>query len=115
MPLSAAALPVSADDQAVLRRWANATQAPATLCARCQTIRREPPAGLLAHHDPGEPWLKWRCPIEGCGHRVIGPWELEDHAAAAHPGWVATYELVRPYPNQLQRVVYRQVQDPPAT
>jgi len=29
-------------------------------------------------------------------------------------GW-ATYELVRPYPNQLQRVVYRQVQDPPAT
>ena len=55
------------------------------------------------------------CPIGGCGHRVIGPWELEDHAAAAHPGWVATYELVRPYPNQLQLVVYRQVQDPPAT
>ena len=85
------------------------------MCARCQTIRREPPAGLLAHHDPGEPWLKWGCPIEGCGHRVIGPWELEDHTTAAHPGWVATYELVRAYPNQLQRVVYRQVQDPPAT
>jgi len=36
------------------------------------------------------------CPIQGCGHRVIGPWELEGHAAAKHPGWVARYELLRP-------------------
>jgi len=43
-----------------------------------------------------------------------GDWavELEEHAAAEHPGWVARYELVRPYPNQLQRGVYRQVEDP---
>ena len=78
------------------------------MCADCQAS----PAELLAHHDPGEPWLKWSCPIQGCGHRVIGPWELEEHAAAEHPGWVARYELVRPYPNQLQRGVYRQVEDP---
>jgi len=38
MPLSAAALPVSADDQAVLRRWANATQAPATLVRRTKIL-----------------------------------------------------------------------------
>src|SRR5512132_1841308 len=38
MPLSAAALPVSADDQAVLRRWANATQAPATLVRRAKIL-----------------------------------------------------------------------------
>ena len=38
MPLSAAALPVSADDQAVLRRWANATQAPATLVRRARIL-----------------------------------------------------------------------------
>jgi hypothetical protein len=82
------------------------------MCAGCQTIRRHRPAGLLAYHDPGEPWLKWGCPIEGCGHRVIGPWELEGHTAAEHPGWVARYELLQPYPNQLQRVVYQQVEDP---
>ena len=82
------------------------------MCADCQAARQVSPAELLAHHDPGEPWLKWSCPIQGCGHRVIGPWELEEHAAAEHPGWVARYELVRPYPNQLQRGVYRQVEDP---
>src|SRR5829696_9039474 len=82
------------------------------MCADCQAARQVSPAELLAHHDPGEPWLKWSCPIQGCGHRVIGPWELEEHAAAEHPGWVARYELVRPYPNQLQRVVYRQGRGP---
>jgi hypothetical protein len=56
---------------------------------------------------PGQPWLQWGCPIEGCGRWVIGPWELEGHTAAEHPGWTATYELLRPYPNQRQRVVYR--------
>jgi transposase len=38
MPLSVAALVVSADDQAVLRRWANATQAPATLVRRAKIL-----------------------------------------------------------------------------
>ena len=38
MPLSAAALPVSADDQAVLRRRANATQAPTTLVRRAKIL-----------------------------------------------------------------------------
>jgi len=38
MPSSAAALPVSADDRAVLRRWANATQAPATLVRRAKIL-----------------------------------------------------------------------------
>jgi DNA-binding CsgD family transcriptional regulator len=38
MPWSAAALPVSADDQAVLRRWANATQASATLVRRAKIL-----------------------------------------------------------------------------
>jgi hypothetical protein len=52
------------------------------------------------------------CPIEGCGHRTIGPWELEGHAEAEHPDWEATYELLRPYPRQLQRVVFRPVEKP---
>jgi transposase len=38
MPLSAAALAVSADDQAVLRRWANAARAPATLVRRAKIL-----------------------------------------------------------------------------
>ena len=77
------------------------------MCRRCWAAMR--PASLpelLAYHDPGEPWLKWGCPILGCGHRVMGPDELEAHTAE-HPGWNATYELLRLYPDQLQRVVYR--------
>jgi hypothetical protein len=31
------------------------------------------------------------------------------------PDWTATYQLLRPYPNQRMRVVYRQVKNPPAT
>jgi hypothetical protein len=85
------------------------------MCARCQADRRQAsPAEVLAGHDPGEPWLQLACPIQGCSHRVIGPWNWRI-TAAEPPGWVATYELLRPYPNQLQRVVYRQVEDPPAT
>lgn len=41
--------------------------------------------------------------------RVIWPQELEGHTAQAHPGWTATFEIVRPYPRQLLRVVYRRV------
>ena len=84
---------------------------------RVQLPSRYPdqPAELLAHHDPGQPWYQWGCPIDGCGHRVIGPWELQGHATAEHPGWIASYELVRPYPNQLQRVVFRRVEEPPAS
>ena len=73
----------------------------------CLEVRQARPGTLLAHHDPGEPWLKWACPIGGCCHRVIGPWDLEGHTAAEHPGWTATYELLRPYPNQRMRVVFR--------
>lgn len=32
---------------------------------------------------------------------------MQPHAAAEHPGWVARYELVRPLPDQLKRVVFR--------
>jgi hypothetical protein len=74
--------------------------------------RRDPdqPAELLAHYDPGQPWYKWGCPLAGCDRSVILPWDLEAHAVADHPGWVARYELVRPLPRQHERVVFRQVQ-----
>jgi hypothetical protein len=63
--------------------------------------RPQAPRGeLLALHDPDQPWLQWGCPIEGCGRWVIGPWGLGGHTAAEHPDWTATYELLRPYPNQ---------------
>jgi transposase-like protein len=38
MPVSAAALPISPGDQAVLRRWANAAQAPAMLVQRARIL-----------------------------------------------------------------------------
>jgi hypothetical protein len=76
----------------------------ALICIPCLAVRQAPAGELLAFYDPGVPWFKWGCPIRGCGQRVIGPDELEGHTAAEHPGWVARYELLRPYPNQLQRV-----------
>jgi hypothetical protein len=102
------------------------------MCLGCQAARSnsnpgplttwvEPPrhdadqaAELLAHHDPGQPWYKWGCPLAGCDTWVILPWDLEAHAADDHPGWVARYELVRPLPRQRERVVFRWV-DQPAT
>jgi hypothetical protein len=85
------------------------------MCYRCEALRHADLPELVAWHDPGEPWLKWTCPIEGCGHRLSWPEELEGHTAAEHPGWVAHYELLRPYPNQLQRVVFRRVDGSPAS
>jgi hypothetical protein len=67
----------------------------------------DPPAELLAHHDPGQPWYQWGCAL--CEAWVIWPGDLEGHTAKAHPGWTATFEIVRPYPQQLLRVVYRRV------
>jgi hypothetical protein len=67
----------------------------------------DPPAELLARHDPGEPWYQWGCAL--CEAGVIWPGDLEGHTAKAHPGWTATFEVVRPYPRQLLRVVYRRV------
>jgi hypothetical protein len=77
------------------------------ICIPCLEVRLAQPDTLLGLHEPGQPWEKWGCPIEGCGRWFLGPWYLEGHAAAEHPGWTATYELLRPYPNQRQRVVYR--------
>jgi hypothetical protein len=62
-------------------------------------------AELLADHDPGQPWYQWGCAL--CEARVIWPRELEGHTAETRPGWPATYEIVRPYPRQRLRVVYR--------
>jgi hypothetical protein len=83
------------------------------ICIPCLAVRQAPAGELLALHDPGEPWWQWGCPLDGCGHRTMGPWELEGHTVAEHPGWTATYELLRPYPNQRQRVIYRR-NEPPA-
>jgi hypothetical protein len=76
------------------------------MCAACQAARRGPPPELLADHDPGQPWLQWGCAL--CDLRVVRPWDLEGHTAAEHPGWVAGYEVLRPYLQQHLRVVFRQ-------
>jgi hypothetical protein len=86
-----------------------------SICIPCLEVRLAQPDTLLGLHDPGQPWERWGCPIDGCGRWFIGPWYLEWHTAAEHPGWTATYELLRPYPNQRQRVVYRRSHRPPAS
>ena len=84
------------------------------ICIPCLEVRQARPDTLLGLHDPGQPWEQWGCPIDGCGRWVLGPWDLEGHTTAEHPGWTATYELLRPYPNQRQRVTYRR-SAPPAS
>src|SRR6266508_5911775 len=49
------------------------------------------PAELLVRPDFGKPWLQWGCPLAGCDHRVVLPWELGEHAAAEHLGWPAPF------------------------
>jgi hypothetical protein len=56
------------------------------ICIPCLEVRLAQPDTLRGFHDPGRPGERWGCPIKG---------------------WTATYQLLRPYPNQLQPVVYR--------
>jgi len=85
------------------------------ICIPCLEVRRARPDTLPGFHDPGQPWEKWGCPIGGRGRWFLGPRDLEWHTEAEHPDWTATYELLRPYPNQRQRVVYRRSDRPPAS
>jgi hypothetical protein len=73
------------------------------MCVSCRAVRSGDLGEVLAYHDPGQPWLQWGCPLEGCRLWVVLPEDLEGHTAAEHPGWVARYELVRPLPDQLER------------
>jgi hypothetical protein len=82
------------------------------ICIPCLEVRLAQPDTLLGLHDPGQPWERWGCPIGGCGRWFLGPWDLEGHTAAEHPGWTATYELLQPYPNQRRQVVYRRSAPP---
>jgi hypothetical protein len=70
-----------------------------------QTARGHGPEPLLAAYDPGQPYLQWTCAL--CPHQEFWPGDLEPHTAQQHPGWTATFEIVRPYPRQRLRVVYR--------
>jgi hypothetical protein len=79
---------------------------PLLVCAGGQAARgHAASAELLAHHDPGQPELQWTCAL--CDYRCFVPTWLEDHTAAEHPGWVARFEVVRPYPRQVLRVAHR--------
>jgi hypothetical protein len=81
------------------------------MCADCQagrSARRS--AELLADHDPERLWWQWGCPL--CEHRAVAPWDLEGHTTWRHPGWTARFEIVRPYPRQLLRVIYHRSDAP---
>jgi hypothetical protein len=75
------------------------------MCDDCQAARSaHKSAELLADHDPERLWWQWSCPL--CEHRATVPWDLEAHTTHQHPGWTARFEVVRPYPRQLLRVIY---------
>jgi hypothetical protein len=56
------------------------------VCIPCLEVRLAQPDTLLGFHDPGQPWEQWGCPIKGCGRWFLGPWDLEGHTGAEHPG-----------------------------
>jgi hypothetical protein len=76
------------------------------ICISCLEVRQAQPDTLPGLHDPSHLWEQWLS-NRGLRAGVIGPWDLEWHTAAEHPGWTATYELLRPYPNLRMRVVFR--------
>jgi hypothetical protein len=57
MPASAAALPISPSDQAVLRRWANAAQAPAALVRRAKLLLLAAELGI-SHSTVARVWAE---------------------------------------------------------
>jgi hypothetical protein len=75
------------------------------MCADCQAARSaRKSAVLLADHTPERLLWQWGCPL--CEHRATAPWDLEGHTTQRHPEWTTRFEVVRPYPRQLLRVVY---------
>ena len=78
----------------------------------CLEVRLAGSDTLLGLHASGQPWEQWGCPVDGCGEWFPGSWDLEWHSAAERPGWAATHQLHRPYPNQRQRVVDRRSAPP---
>jgi len=72
-----------------------------------KALPERPPATPLDHLGPLGPAP---APTASVVRRRSG--RLEVHTAAGHPSWVACYKIVRPYPQQQLRVVYRQVEDP---
>jgi hypothetical protein len=80
------------------------------MCVDCQAARGAGSTDpLTAHYDPGQPYLRRTCAL--CPARCFAPTWLEGHTAAEHPGWTGWYEILRPYPRQLLRVVYRRTAD----
>jgi hypothetical protein len=75
------------------------------MCERCQAARGHGPDELEAPYDPGQPYLQWTCPL--CGYQVFWGGDLEGRTAQQHPGWMAEFEILAPYPHQRLRVVYR--------
>jgi hypothetical protein len=54
------------------------THVPGCQAARANSNRGpDQPAELLAHHDRGQPWYQWDCPLSGCDWWVILPRDLE--------------------------------------
>jgi hypothetical protein len=81
------------------------------ICIPCLEVRQAQPDTLLGLHDPGQPWEKWAARSRAAASRSSAPGIWSGTPRAEHPGWTATYQLLRPYPNQRMRVVYRQVDD----
>jgi hypothetical protein len=66
------------------------------ICIPCLEGRLAQPDTLLGLYDPGQPWDKWGCPIDGCCQWFLGPWDLEWHTPA---GQLSSSSTGAPRPN----------------
>jgi hypothetical protein len=76
------------------------------ICIPCLEVRQAQRTCCLASTTRATHGNRCGCPIQGCGKWFIGPWDLEWHTAAEHPGWMATYKLAEdlmPFGNNDQR------------
>ena len=60
----------------------------ALICIPCLEVRLVQLDTLLALHDPGQPWAKWGCPVEGCG-RWAPCGMLLTGVSRAGRGWIS--------------------------
>jgi hypothetical protein len=77
------------------------------ICIPCLEVRLAQPDTLLGLHAPGQPWAKWGSPIKGCGQWFSAPGSWRDMLRPRIRAGRRPTSLLRPYPNQRQRVVYR--------
>jgi len=77
------------------------------MCIPSLEVRLAQPDSRLGLHDPGQPWAKWGCPIEGCGTWFPGK-DLEVTGEVLEFGQQVSYRYLRSVARQALYVILSQ-------